>query len=35
MAYFEMHLNACLYKISQCYSFGVNQISIKGWPYGL
>lgn len=35
MAYFEIRLNAFPYKGSQCYNFGVSQISIKGWPYGL
>lgn len=35
MAYFEIRLNAFPYKSSQCYNFGVSQISIKGWPYGL
>lgn len=34
MAYFEIRLNAHPYKGSQCYNFGVNQISLKGWPYG-
>ena len=35
MAYFEIRLNAFPYKGSQCYNFGVSQISVKGWPYGL
>lgn len=35
MAYFEIRLNACPYKSSQCYNFGISQISIKGWPYGM
>lgn len=35
MAYFEIRLNAFPYKSSQCYNFGVSQISVKGWPYGL
>lgn len=33
MAYFEIRLNAQPYKSSQCYNFGVSQISIKGWNY--
>lgn len=35
MAYFEIRLNAYPYKGSQCYNFGVSQISLKGWPYDL
>ncbi len=35
MAYFEIRLNAHPCKSSQCYNFGVSQISIKGWDYGL
>lgn len=35
MAYFEIRLNAFPFKSSQCYNFGVSQISVKGWPYGL
>ena len=35
MAYFEIRLNAFPYKGSQCYNFGISQIKIKGWPYGL
>lgn len=33
MAYFEIRLNAYPYKGSQCYNFGVNQVSVKGWNY--
>lgn len=32
MAYFEIRLNAYPYKGSQCYNFGVSEISVKGWP---
>lgn len=35
MAYFEIRLNAYPYKGSQCYNFGVSQVSLKGWPYDL
>lgn len=35
MAYFEIRLKSHPYKGSQCYNFGVSEISIKGWPYGL
>ena len=31
--YFELRLNAFPYKSSQCYNFGVDQISLKGWDY--
>ena len=33
IAYLEFRLNAYPYKGSQCYNFGIDQISIKGWPY--
>lgn len=33
VAYFELRLNAFPYKGSQCYNFGVDEISIKGWEY--
>lgn len=33
MAYFELRLNAYPKKGEQCYNFGVNQISVKGWDY--
>ncbi len=33
ISYFEIRLNAFPYKGSQCYNFGINKISIKGWPY--
>lgn len=33
VSYFELRLNAFPYKGSQCYNFGVSQISIKGWQY--
>lgn len=33
MAYFELRLNAYPYKSSQCYNFGINKISIKGWDF--
>ena len=35
MAYFKIRLNAFPYKTSQCYNFGISQISVKGWPYAL
>lgn len=35
MAYFEIRLNAFPYKGSQCYNFGISQISLNGWPYPL
>lgn len=33
IAYLEFRLNANPYKGSQCYNFGLNKISMKGWPY--
>ena len=33
VVYFELRLNAFPYKGSQCYNFGVDEISIKGWQY--
>lgn len=33
VCYFELRLNAFPYKGNQCYNFGVDEISIKGWQY--
>ena len=33
IAYLEFRLNAYPYKGSQCYNFGIDEISIRGWPY--
>jgi hypothetical protein len=33
IAYLEFRLNAFPYKSSQCYNFGVDKITLKGFPY--
>lgn len=33
VSYFELRLNAHPYKGSQCYNFGVDEISLKGWQW--
>lgn len=33
ISYLEFRLNAFPYKGNQCYNFGIDKISIKGWQY--
>ena len=33
VAYFEIRLNAFPYKGNQSYNFGIDEVSLKGWPY--